>query len=706
MNDPMQGFMAAAAAFGLHFGEAPIPDGAWHRFPVADDRNGKKSGFYVCHALGSHIVGTFGDWRSGSLDTWRSFQTDEVDAKTLESLNRQMREHKSMHAAERLRKQQEAIAEIAEVRKRARVFEPEAATAELPYLAGKGFERCPSEVWVDRGSLLLPVHDAGGQVVNLQRIYLDRDGQIQKRWYPGAMREECWMAVPGKDPWGQGPIAIAEGYATAASMALASGFWTLAAGGADSLEGVARKVRELHPTVPLIIVADDDFQRPDNPGLTKARSAAALASATLLVPQFGEDRADGDTDLNDQHRRYGIASVKATIDKMVMTGEQPATPAMQAAARLAAMQPRAPWLPGEEPEFALRPVQVWSRETVDGPSGRRLPPKEPEPLLHANITGMLFGPPDAGKTHVAVRLAVCVAAGGDWVVARGDGSIGGTPTGVTTTWFVKPAETGCVLWLSAEENAEEMNRRLRAACLKNADGTTPDASERRRRLDAVARRVRVIAIHDTEAEGERLVRTVTRRDQATGDSWVDTQQLPLWGVVNDTLSRPGPDGSPWRLVVLDPAVELLGVADENSSPAMAAACREGIHSLRRRRDVTILTLHHSRKGKFNTKEDAADSVRGSSALIGSMRWAAGISSEGEKATIRVAKGNYIKKRTAVSLFWSREGDAWLGSSENEPSVPTEPRPTRGAEASPATASRDGGSEPYDAGPSTSDDFLD
>lgn len=706
MSNPMQGFVAAAAASGLHFGEAPVPDGVWHRFPVADDRHGKKSGFYICHALGSHIVGTFGNWRGGSPETWRSYKSNEVDATTLESLNQQMREHAAMYAAERLRNQQAAIEEIAEVRKRARVFEPQAATAELPYLAGKGFDRCPSEVWLHRRLLLLPVYDAGGQVVNLQQLFLDRDGQIQKRWYPGAMREECWMAVPGKDPWGQGPIAIAEGYATAASMALASGFWTLAAGGADSLEGVARKVRELHPTLPLIIVADDDFQRPDNPGLTKARRAADLASATLLVPQFGEDRADGDTDLNDQHRRYGIASVKATIDRMETVREQPITPAMQTAARLAAMQPRAPWLPGEEPEFAPRPVQVWSRETVDGPRGRRLPPKEPEPLLHANITGMLFGPPDAGKTHVGARLAICVAAGGDWVVARGDGSKGGTPTGVTTTWFVKSEETGCVLWLSTEENAAEMNRRLRAACLKNADGTTPDANERRRRLDAVARRVRVIAIHDTEAEGERLVRTVTRRDQATGDSWTDTQRLPLWGVVDDTLSGPGPDGSPWRLVVLDPAVELLGVADENSSSVMAAACRQGIHSLRRRRDLTVLMLHHSRKGKVGTKEEAAESARGSSALIGSARWAASISSEGEKATIQVAKGNYIKKRKAVSQFWSREGDAWLGPDETPSSVPTEPQPRGHAGASPATASGDGGSEPYVAGPSTSDDFFD
>ena len=240
----------------------------------------------------------------------------------------------------------------------------------------------------------------------------------------------------------------------------------------------------------------------------------------------------------------------------------------------------------------------------------------------------------------------------------------------------------------------------------NADGTVADESERRRRMDAVAARIRVIALQDTAAEGEQLLRIVAKRSQATEEQWTEPRRLALWKVINDALSSPSADGSPWRLVVLDPAVELLGVPDENSSSAASGALRYGVHSFRRGRELTVLLLHHSRKGKVNSIEDAADSVRGSSAFIGSARWAACVHGFDAKATIRISKGNYIRKHEPITQLWSADGIPWLGPEETPSSVPTEPQPRGHAGASPATASGEGGSKPFDAGPSSSDDFFD
>jgi len=279
--------------------------------------------------------------------------------------------------------------------------------------------------------------------------------------------------------------------------------------------------------------------------------------------------------------------------------------AAEAAAVTAALEPQAPWAAGAEPVLTERPVLVWR----DNAAGGGAP--EEVPLLHRGIVAMLAGAGGGGKTHLAARLAVAVAAGGEWI--REPEAAGVTQRKFTRGWTVRQEDSGGVLWVAAEEDAAEVQRRLWQACRTDAAGAEHREKERRR--DCVAERVRVVALADTEAEGETLVRVVQRQDKESGDRWADVRVQQLFHRIERQLREPLA-GAPWRLVVLDPLTELLA-GEENDNVSMRAAMRRGVHALRKL-GVTVLLVHHTKKQSGESK--GQDRVRGASALVNSARW--------------------------------------------------------------------------------------
>lgn len=689
MKNFLEAFRQAAAADGVTLPATLYPDRGFQRFSASTDKANDTAGFYILHRLGEHIHGTYGDWRKQVKRYWSSFsRSNDIDPTKMSQLNRQMAEQSRICAAEQIARQQGAITLISKLLNNAQRFAQGDSTVGLPYLPLKGFKHCPSEVWLDGETLCIPLYDASGRIVNLQRISVIKDGGTHKRWFPGAARKGCWMAIPGEGELGERPIAIAEGYATAATMSLASGLWTIAAGDANHLGSVALAMRSRFPNAKLMIVADDDAHQTVNVGRNKAEAAAKLVGATVLMPELGEDRRSGLTDINDQSVVHGMESVRATIARALNAMHDAAPALSREEAVCLAMQPQAPWAVGAEPVFNERPVLVWSERIADGRSSI-------EPLLHANITGLVFGAPDAGKTHLTTRLAVQVAAGGDWIMAQNKEQIGGRDQFVCTRWYVDPEQSGCVLLVAAEENLEEMRGRLFAACATNADGKKCSPEEYARRKDAVATRIRLIGLQDTDAEGQRLVRALSSRDGTHGDTTVESRLLPLWHVIRDALNGPSPDGSPWRLVVLDPLVELISVPDENASSFMSVALRDGVHSLRRGLEVTVLMLHHSRKGAVTKASEAADSIRGSTAILGSVRWGLCVTVEEGGSGLCIAKGNYIKKPKMFSLAWSADHGAWLAPKSTGNSAYPNQTDVGGAERPSAKAGRNDDRQPLD-----------
>jgi putative DNA primase/helicase len=118
----------------------------------------------------------------------------------------------------------------------------------------------------------------------------------------------------------EAPIAIAEGYATARSIRMATdGRWTVfVAFDAGNLLPVAKIVRKLYPENWVLFAADDDYQTVGNPGRTKAMVAARrIKNADVGAPVFEAREGRKLTDWNDLHCTEGLAEVSRQLIRII-----------------------------------------------------------------------------------------------------------------------------------------------------------------------------------------------------------------------------------------------------------------------------------------------------------------------------------------------------------------------------------------------------
>ena len=116
------------------------------------------------------------------------------------------------------------------------------------------------------------------------------------------------------------PIAIAEGYATARSIRMATDSrWTVfVAFDAGNLLAVARVVRKLYPENWILFAADDDFQTLGNPGRTKSLLAARrIKNADVAAPVFGDRKGRKLTDWNDLHCTESLGEVTRQLKRII-----------------------------------------------------------------------------------------------------------------------------------------------------------------------------------------------------------------------------------------------------------------------------------------------------------------------------------------------------------------------------------------------------
>lgn len=182
------------------------------------------------------------------------------------------------------------------------------------YLVKKGVPALGELRQVKDGRLALPVISASGEVVSLQ--YIDGDGN--KRFLKGGQKKGCFFPIPARSGKNDGPLLIAEGYATAASLHLATGYACLVAFDAGNLSPVAEMARSKYPSREIIVCADNDCEterggKPYNPGKEKAEEAARKAGCKIvLCPDIAGHKAD----FNDVHSAYedGLEKIRAVIE--------------------------------------------------------------------------------------------------------------------------------------------------------------------------------------------------------------------------------------------------------------------------------------------------------------------------------------------------------------------------------------------------------
>jgi len=166
------------------------------------------------------------------------------------------------------------------------------APADHAYLTAK--QASPPALRMDaRGHLVIPLQDADGHLHSVETIAPDG----AKRFLAGGAKRGHF-AVVGLDPAPlaepNGPILICEGWATGASLHMATGHRVIAAMDAGNLMPVAEALRARFPEADLFFVADNDI-RPDrdaNPGVEAARKVALAVDGRLAVPEVPGDAND------------------------------------------------------------------------------------------------------------------------------------------------------------------------------------------------------------------------------------------------------------------------------------------------------------------------------------------------------------------------------------------------------------------------------
>lgn len=295
MIDTLEQFRTAARAVGLVPDFDLIADGRLHRVDLADEKRGKRSGWYVLHTDGI-AAGSAGNWKTGEIMTWcekeRSTMSDE-DRKRYQD---------RIEAAKRERELEEAkLRQEAASRAEAIWTAASAAPDEHPYLTRKNVRSFGLRL--HKGLLVVPMRDAGGTLHSLQFI----SDAGEKRFLTGGQKRGCYATIgkPG------GKIYVAEGYATAATIHEATGEAVAIAFDAGNLEPVAKVMRDKFPDLEIIIAADNDRATEGNPGLVKGTLAAKAVGGRVVYPDFTSDTG---SDFNDLATLEGYEAVMARLE--------------------------------------------------------------------------------------------------------------------------------------------------------------------------------------------------------------------------------------------------------------------------------------------------------------------------------------------------------------------------------------------------------
>jgi putative DNA primase/helicase len=269
MSDFAVNFLDAMRAGGIFpkAGNPIIADGRLHRAPAADDKHGAKSIWYNLHP-DAPASGAGGNWRTGARVKWCSKSGCTLTPAERETLKRRIEIDRQQAEAERDCRHKEAAQRAARIWASALP-----AAAGHPYLTRKAIT--PGIARATGGALILPIIDFGGALYGLQFI----DAHGAKRFISGMAKAGHFVPV-GPMPDGSRPLWIAEGWATACTLATMRPTACVIAGlDAGNLGTVAIEARRRWPGAAMVIAPDFDAV-----GRKKGLEAAQNARARILPP--------------------------------------------------------------------------------------------------------------------------------------------------------------------------------------------------------------------------------------------------------------------------------------------------------------------------------------------------------------------------------------------------------------------------------------
>ena len=310
--------LAQFADYGLVPAQ-PLVFGKLTRCKTAQDKGTEKNGWYVAHEHRTEkgetlIFGSFGDWRSG--------ETQKIKVKA-GRMSPEEREVMRARQEEGKRRAAEVAANAARrAAKRAdALFQRMPEKGRSEYLDRKQIVGIRVRYAPRSGAFLVPMSNARDDIVGLQVIYPNKqeDTGRDKTYWPYGMSKEGAFHLLGPDADPGDPVLVCEGYATGASLHMATSLTVAVAFDAGNLLAVCKAMRERFAGCPLIICRDDDWKttKPNgdawNPGEEKANNAALIVGGQVVAPIFSGERGDKWTDFNDLHVAEGLEAVRRQV---------------------------------------------------------------------------------------------------------------------------------------------------------------------------------------------------------------------------------------------------------------------------------------------------------------------------------------------------------------------------------------------------------
>ena len=303
-------------------------DGNLHRFEIEGDKNGSTSGAYKIYDSGYCPAGYFQDWRRQIKQTWR------YDTKQLTTEQRQQLRESATDPQARARMEAEQTAKRQEAQRQKENEQQQAIEKALnlykstpvvnpdnnPYLTAKNryvyttlkLQPAKLQPHEHNGALLIPLYSVlDGGFQSIQTMYLDENGQAQKRFFKGCPTTGiCYPFHAVKSYYteegGQNPpelitnevhniVLIGEGFFTCQTIweILEFSFCVVACLSCTNIFNVALSIKKRTPNRKIIIMADNDIktERKEgyNPGIQKAKEIVNRGLACgFIAPAFSE----------------------------------------------------------------------------------------------------------------------------------------------------------------------------------------------------------------------------------------------------------------------------------------------------------------------------------------------------------------------------------------------------------------------------------
>lgn len=253
------------------------------RIASQDDRGGKRSISYWLKTEYDFAYGYAKDFKTGLEIRFNSATSNpdmtKADMARIKAILKARKADEDIRIAERWAK----IADRAAVK-----WEMSAPSGTTPYLEAKGLPLLSARIYGGR-NLFIPLYEPrkDGQLDLVSWQIIEADGT--KKFPFGGKKTGCWHVVGSINP--TKPIIICEGWATGASIHLATGCGVVVAFDAGNLLPVAKVIRSIYKATPIIIAADNDESGTGQKAAAKVQKS--VTNVSVVMPnEIGHDFND------------------------------------------------------------------------------------------------------------------------------------------------------------------------------------------------------------------------------------------------------------------------------------------------------------------------------------------------------------------------------------------------------------------------------